>query len=146
MKLPLWALDLAARPYVAAPLALAARVPRWAWIALGTLLLALALFFYHKHLVNDFGAERYERGRTDFAAEMEAASKKQVVKRDEISADVATDTKAKADKAVAKTEESTHARETKIISVPVTGACVVPVGLPNLAPAVAAANAADDRL
>ena len=120
-----------------------AGVPRIVWQALAVLVLAVALLWVGLHWLHGRDAGNYERGRTSMAEEIEAESKAAVVKRDTISATVATETKQRASKAVAKTEGKTHEREAKIAAVPVSGACVVPDGLPDLAPAVAAANAAD---
>lgn len=129
-------------PQIAAPLAIAKRVvtsiPREVWYALAVM---LALWW--------FGHSRYEAGQADcraaYAHAQQRANDIQVKaerKRDARASAIAAESNTKAAKATARTQEATRARAQQIDAVPTTGACRAPAGLPDLAPAVDAANAA----
>ena len=88
------------------------------------------------------GVDRCEAKHASAQARADRRQEKQEARRDEISHAVATDTRQAAQKATGKTKEDTRERAEQIEAVAVTGECRVPVGLPDLAPAVEAANAA----
>lgn len=60
---------------IAMPAALAA-VPRWAWIALGAVLLLVAFYF----MLDSYGDARYDKGKADADAAWQAASDKLIAK------------------------------------------------------------------
>ena len=68
--------------------------------------------------------------------------RKRAAKADAEAGRIAQDTKDDTRAATGKAQESTHARDTRIQAVRTTGACRMPDGLPRLAEAVDAANAA----
>ena len=68
--------------------------------------------------------------------------RKRAAKADAEAGRIAQDTKDDTRAATGKAQESTHARDTRIQAVRTTGACRMPDGLPRLAEAVEAANAA----
>lgn len=114
------------------------RVPREVWYALA---IALALLWLRAHWINDGEANCEQR----HAKAVERANQKQAkreAKRDSTAAAIADKSHTKAATATRKTEEATHARAQQIEAAPATGACRAPDGLPDLAPAVDAANAA----
>jgi hypothetical protein len=130
---------LLAKPFVAGGLKVVKSVPWQGWALLAVL---ISLFFLRWHWI-DVGESRCEARHIEAQEKANRLQVQREGKRDKTSEAVSVATEVKVAAAVAKTEESTHARDIQIIRVPVAGECRVPVGLPDLAPAVDAANAAN---
>jgi hypothetical protein len=118
--------------------AVAGKVPREVWQGLALLVLILLARHHWIGVGEDREAARWAE-RQAKADELQA---KAVAKRDKTATAIATDSHAAAAKDVAATKAATDEREARIAAVPVSGACRFPDGLPELAPAVEAANAA----
>lgn len=116
-----------------------ATVPRGVWYAFAIL---AVLAFARWHWIG-VGEAKCEAKWATAVAAANARQAKREAKREAIAATIATDTKAKAAAATARTEENSHAIEVQIIRVPVSGRCIKPAGLPDLGPSVNAANAAN---
>ena len=112
----------------------------WKPLLIGALAMT-ALLTARAHWIG-VGMNRCEAKHASAQARADKIQAKQEAKRDNVSATIATDTRQAAAKATGKTKEQTHERAQRIQAVAVTGRCVVPDGLPDLAPAIEAANAA----
>lgn len=79
--------------------ALMGGVPRWAWIAIGALLLLAAIYM----LLDAYGDSRYDKGKADADAAWQAASDKLIAKAQEAAT--------KADKAAAARQADFAAKQ-----------------------------------
>lgn len=118
--------------------AIAGKVPRGVWQVAGLVVVILLARWYWIGVGEDREAARWvDKQRT--ANELQAKAE---AKRDTKAAAIATDSHKEAAKTVATTQGKTDEREARIAAAPVSGGCRFPDGLPDLAPAVEAANAA----